>query len=127
MCYMLYLGFTTLLTSQVISIAFYIEREKSNKYCLEALILTWDSFTCRKSTTRELRLYFPSEGSHTQDVYALKNPSNPRTSDPEANMITTGPPWSTAVMSRSQYSSYLTVLTIHLELGTIACSVYILH
>ena len=28
-------------------------------------------------------------------------------------------------MSRSQYSSYLTMLTIQLELGTIACSVYI--
>ena len=32
------LGFTTLLTSQVISVAFYIEREKSDKFCSEALI-----------------------------------------------------------------------------------------
>ena len=31
-----------------------------------------------KSTTRDKQLYFPSEGSHTQDFYALKkNPSTP--------------------------------------------------
>ena len=32
------LGFTTLLTSQVISVAFYSEREKSDNFCSEALI-----------------------------------------------------------------------------------------
>ena len=32
------LGFTTLLTSEVISVAFYTEREKSDKFCTEALI-----------------------------------------------------------------------------------------
>ena len=32
------LGFTTLLTSQVISVAFYSEREKSDKFSSEALI-----------------------------------------------------------------------------------------
>ena len=32
------LGFTTLLTSQVISVAFYRERQKSDKFCSEALI-----------------------------------------------------------------------------------------
>ena len=32
------LGFTTLLTSQVISVAFYSEREKFDKFCSEALI-----------------------------------------------------------------------------------------
>ena len=32
-------GFTTLLTSQVIRIAFHSEREQSDKFCLEALIL----------------------------------------------------------------------------------------
>ena len=77
------------------------EREKSDKFCSEALISAWGSFTCRKCTTRHPRLYFPSEGSHTQDFYALKKihrprpGSNPRTSDPEASMITTGPPGST--------------------------------
>ena len=30
---------------------------------------------CYKSTTWDPWLYFPSEGSHTQDFYALKNPS----------------------------------------------------
>ena len=43
------LGFTTLLTSQVISVAFYSEREKSDKFCSEAVISAC-SFTCRKST-----------------------------------------------------------------------------
>ena len=32
------LGFTMLLTSQVISVALYSEREKSDKFCSEALI-----------------------------------------------------------------------------------------
>ena len=91
------LGLMMLLTSEVISVSFYSEREKSDKFCSEALILAWGSFTCRKSTTRDPQLYFRSEGSHTQDFYALKNPStlaglNPRTSDPVASMITTGPP-----------------------------------
>ena len=31
-------GFTALLTSQVISVAFYSECEKSDKFCFEALI-----------------------------------------------------------------------------------------
>ena len=66
------LGFTTLLTSQVISVAFYSKREKSDKFFLEALISALGSFTCRKSTTRDPWLYFPSEGSHIQDFYALK-------------------------------------------------------
>ena len=30
---------------------------------------------CRKCTARDPRLYFPSEGSHTQDFYAQKKPS----------------------------------------------------
>ena len=97
---LLLLCFTSSLTSQVISVAFYIEREKSDIFCLEVLISAWGYFTCRKYTTRDQRLYFPSEGSHTQDIYALKKihqpqPGvNPRTSDPMARMITTAPPGS---------------------------------
>ena len=72
------LGFMTLLTCRVISVAFYSEREKSDKFCSEALISAWGSFTCRRFTARDPRLYFPSEGSHTQDFYALKKyPSTP--------------------------------------------------
>ena len=66
------LGFTTLVASQVISVAFHSEREKSHKFCSEALIWAWGSFTCRKSTTRDPRQYFPSEGSHTQDFTLSK-------------------------------------------------------
>ena len=60
-------GFTMLLTSQVISVAFNSERKKFDKFCSEALISALVSFTCRKSTTRDSPLYFPSEGSHIQD------------------------------------------------------------
>ena len=33
------------------------------------------SFTCRKSTTWDGRLYFPSEGRRAEDFFALKNPT----------------------------------------------------
>ena len=33
------------------------------------------SFTCRKSTTWDKRLYFPSEGRRAEDFAALKNPT----------------------------------------------------
>ena len=71
------LGFMTLLTSQVISVAFCSEHENSDKFYSEALISAWSQFTCRKSTTRDPRLYCPSEGSHTQNFYALKKPRDP--------------------------------------------------
>ena len=32
-------------------------------------------FPCRKSTTWDKRLYFPSEGRRTEDFFALKNPT----------------------------------------------------
>ena len=33
------------------------------------------SFICRKSTTWDKRLYFPSEGRRAEDFFALKNPT----------------------------------------------------
>jgi hypothetical protein len=33
------------------------------------------SFTCRKSATWDRWLYFPSEGRHAVDFFALKNPT----------------------------------------------------
>ena len=70
-------GFYDALACQVISIAFYIEGEKSNIFCSEALILAWGSFTYNKSMTRNPRLYFPSEVIRTQGFYALKKSINP--------------------------------------------------
>jgi hypothetical protein len=35
----------------------------------------YGSFTCRKSATWGQRLYFPSEGRHAEDFFALKNPT----------------------------------------------------
>ena len=83
------MGFTTLLTYQIISVAFYSEREKSDKFCSESLTPAGVSFTRRTSTTRDQRLYFPSEGNHTQDFYALKNSSTPAGFEP-ANLGASG-------------------------------------
>ena len=55
------------LTSQVISVTFYIEHEKSEKFCSEALTSAWYSSICHKFKTRDQRLYFPFDGSRTQD------------------------------------------------------------
>ena len=41
------------------------------------------SFTCRKSTPRDPRLYVPSEGSHAQDLHSQKNPSTSAGFEPE--------------------------------------------
>ena len=73
----LLLGFMTLFNILGHCITYNIEREKSDKFCSEALISAWGSFTCRKSTTQDPRLCFPSEGSHTQDFYALKKSIDP--------------------------------------------------
>ena len=59
--------FTSLLTSRVISVAFYSEREKSNKFCSESLFSAWGSFTCRKSTA-----LLPFRRKSTQDFYDVK-------------------------------------------------------
>ena len=37
---------------------------------------------CRKSMTRDPLLYLPSEGSHTQDFYALKKSIDPAGLEP---------------------------------------------
>ena len=64
--------------------AFYSEREKFDKFCSEALISAWGSFTWHKSTARD------PEGSRTQDFYALKkNPSTPAGFGP-ANLVSSG-------------------------------------
>ena len=64
-------------SSQVISVTFYSEHGKYNKFCSEALISAWGSFTCRESMTQDPWLYFPSKGSHTEDFYSLKKSINP--------------------------------------------------
>ena len=70
--------------TQVINVAFFIERGKSDKFCSEDLILATDYFTCRKSTTRDQLFYFPSEGSYIQYFYAIKNPSTAARFEPSS-------------------------------------------
>ena len=60
----LLLGFTTLLNILGHQRHF---RHRAWKFCSETLILAWGSFMCRKSTTQDPWLYFPSKGSHTQE------------------------------------------------------------
>ena len=47
------------------------------------------SITCRKSTTWDKRLYFPSEGRLAEDFFALKNPTGSAEHEP-ANLGTKG-------------------------------------
>ena len=47
------------------------------------------SFTCRKSTTWDKRLYFPSEGRRAEDFFSLKNPTASAGFEP-ANLGTKG-------------------------------------
>ena len=46
-------------------------------------------FTCRKSTTWDKRLYFPSEGRRAEDFFSLKNPTASAGFEP-ANLGTKG-------------------------------------
>ena len=48
-----------------------------------------ESFTCRKSTTWDRRLYFPSEGRRAEDFFALKNSTASAGFEP-ANLGTKG-------------------------------------
>ena len=55
------------------------------------------SFTFRKSTTWDKRLYFPSEGRGAEDFFALKNPTasavfEPANLDTEGQHATSRPP-----------------------------------
>ena len=69
---LLLLGFTTLLNILGHQRRFRHRAWKVRQILLRGSNSAWGYFTCRKSTTRDPRLYFPSEGSHTQDFYALK-------------------------------------------------------
>ena len=45
------------------------------------------SFTCRKSTTWDKRLYFLSQGRRAEDFFALRPGLNPRTCVPKASTL----------------------------------------
>ena len=64
-------------TSSVISVTSDIEREKSSKFCSEALISAWGSFVYHKSTTWDPQLYFLTERSQIHDFYTLKKSIDP--------------------------------------------------
>jgi hypothetical protein len=68
-------------------------RKMSGKFRLNAdFHVTFRSFTCRKATTWDRRLYFPSEGRCAEDFFALKirrlrQGVNPRTWVPKASTL----------------------------------------
>ena len=73
---MLLLGFTTLF-----NILGHQRRFRHRAWKVRQILLrgsNFGSFMCRTSTTRDPRLYVPSEGSQTQDFYALKKIHRPR-------------------------------------------------
>ena len=76
---LLLLGFTTLFNILAHQHRFRHREWKSDKFCSEALISAWGSLTCRKSTTRDPRLYFPSEEVILRIFTLWKNPSTPVT------------------------------------------------
>ena len=59
------LGFTTFLTSKIISVAFYSEREKSDKFCSEALRHGPHGFT---SPPKEVVLMGGSPGELSEEL-----------------------------------------------------------
>ena len=85
------------------------------------------SFTCRKSTTWDKRLYFPSEGRHAEEFFSLKNPTASAGFEP-ANWGTKGqhatsrPPKPLGCEAKhsppcSQWSCSLLLLISHHALG----------
>jgi hypothetical protein len=51
------------------------------KWLTDIAVIWWvphqmkGSLTCHKAATRDRLLYFPSEGRHAEDFFALKNPT----------------------------------------------------
>jgi hypothetical protein len=65
------------------------------QFCLRTLLVLFmpeGSFTCRKSTTWDRRLYFPS-----LKIHGPRSGSNPRTLGPVASTLTTSPPRATII------------------------------
>jgi hypothetical protein len=72
-------------------------REMTDQFSLTMATSTslYGSFTCRRATTWDRRLYFLSEWRHAEEFFAwkIRRPGlNQRTWVPEASMITTRPP-----------------------------------
>ena len=63
----------------------------ADEFCLKMpdFHVTCRDFICRKSTTWNKRLYFPSEGRRAEDFFALKNPTASARFEP-ANLGTKG-------------------------------------
>ena len=64
----------------------------ADEFCLKMSdfhVIFRDLFTCRRSTTWDKRLYFPSEGKRAEDFFALKNPTASAGFEP-ANLGTKG-------------------------------------
>jgi hypothetical protein len=65
------------------------ERLSNNFAYMSSLFMPLGIFTCHKSSTWDQRLYFPSEGRHAEDFFAIKNPTASAGCEP-ANLGTKG-------------------------------------
>ena len=84
---------------------------------------TWllGSFTCRKFTTWDQRLYFPSEGRRAEEFFArkirrLRPGLNPRTRVPKASTLTSRPPKPPVLTSASKspcFADLWSVIRVH--------------
>ena len=96
------LGFTMLLPSQAISIAFHSERKKSDKFCSDSNFSLRFFYMPQTYDTGPMALLPFQRKSNSGFLRSEKiNQSwpglNPRTSDPVASMISTGPSGSTRI------------------------------
>ena len=122
------------LTSQVISIASDIEREKSDKFSSEAPISAWGSFTCRKSTTRyPSTALLPFQRKTYAGFLRSENPSTPIGFEP-ANLGSSGEyfsfymAWNDKIMSANKINTlkklYRKLLTVSNLLTLLTEEVY---
>ena len=101
-------GFTMLLTSQVISITFYSEHEKANKFCSETLFrleVLLRAVNLLHGPTALFPFWRKSySGLLRSEKICQHQPGlNPWTSEPVVSMITTGPPGS---MLKAGFGTY---------------------
>ena len=93
--------------------AAYIERENSDKFCSEALIQASLSSTCSKPTARDFRRKSYSGFLRSEKIHGSRPGLNPRTSDPEESMITTGTPGSICTGLPSKCKKYYDNFTVY--------------
>ena len=100
--------------------------EKLRRILPKVATSTSRSLTCRKFTTWDRRLYFPSEGRRAEDFFArkirrLRPGLNPRTRVPKASTLTSRPP-KPLLLSIAQVKERVDLYPFFLPGSFVACS-----